>query len=176
MAIGISANPTVLVEEQGTAAVITLTSSEPIPEGGLTVTIDSPTENALGQLDVFAAQFENGRFVRVNDDTSGFDFLINASPATITVPIFDDQDDDAQDLSFALQPGEGYTIDPNASSVNLTLTDAESPTPTPEPAPEPAPEPEPEPEPAPEPEPEPEPEPAPEPEPEPEPEPAPEPE
>ena len=137
MAIGISANPTVLTEEQGTELVITLTSSEPIPADGLVVTIDSPTENALGQLDVFAAQFENGRLVRPNDDTSGFDFLITASPATITVPIFDDQDVDAGNLNFALQPGEGYTIDPNASSVNLTLVDAESPTPEPEPEPEP---------------------------------------
>ena len=136
MAIGISASPTVLVEEEQTVTTITLTSSEPIPEGGLTVGIESPTVNGLAQLDVFAAQFENGRFVRVNDDTSGFDFLINASPATITVPIFDDQDSDAQDLTFALQPGAGYTIDPNASSVNLTLQDAESPTPEPEPEPD----------------------------------------
>ncbi|MEO1185670.1 MAG: hypothetical protein AAFX46_13750 [Cyanobacteria bacterium J06636_27] len=129
MAVSISANPTVLVEEEGTVLTITLTSSEPIPEGGLTVGIDSPTENALGQLDVFAAQFSNGRFVRVNDTTSGFDFLINASPATIAVPIFDDQVDDAQDITFALQPGEGYTIDSSAGSVTLSLQDADG-TPT----------------------------------------------
>ena len=107
MAISISAEPTVLIEEQGTATTITLTSSEPIPEGGLTVGIESPTVNGLAQLDVFAAQFNNGRFTRVYDDTNGFDFLITASPATITVPIFDDQDDDAQDLTFYLEPGEG---------------------------------------------------------------------
>ena len=129
MAVSISANPTVLIEEEGTVLTITLNSDEPIPEGGLTVTIDSPTENALGQLDVFAAQFSNGRFVRVNDTTSGFDFLINASPATIAVPIFDDQVDDAQDITFALQPGEGYTIDSSAGSVTLSLQDADG-TPT----------------------------------------------
>ncbi len=125
MAVSISANPTVLVEEEGTVLTITLASSEAIPEDGLVVSIDSPTENALGQLDVFAAQFSNGRFVRVNDTTSGFDFLINASPATIAVPIFDDQVDDAQDITFAVQPGEGYTIDSSAGSVTLSLQDAE---------------------------------------------------
>ncbi|MGF1676337.1 MAG: hypothetical protein ACFCUV_22025, partial [Rivularia sp. (in: cyanobacteria)] len=61
MTISISASPTVLIEEEGTEVTITLTSSEPIPPGGLVVTVDSPTENALGQFDVFAAQFVNGR-------------------------------------------------------------------------------------------------------------------
>lgn len=60
MAISISANPTVLVEEEGTSLTITLTSSEPIPEGGLVVSVDSETENALAQLDVFAT--EEGEF------------------------------------------------------------------------------------------------------------------
>ena len=137
MAISISAEPTVLIEEQGTATTITLTSSEPIPEGGLTVGIESPTVNGLAQLDVFAAQFNNGRFTRVYDDTNGFDFLITASPATITVPIFDDQDDDAQDLTFALQPGEGYEVDTSAGSITLSLQDADGAEPEPEPEPAP---------------------------------------
>ncbi|MEM6752873.1 MAG: hypothetical protein AAF630_07890, partial [Cyanobacteria bacterium P01_C01_bin.38] len=125
MAISIFANPTVLIEEDMTEVTITLTSSEPIPADGLIVAIDSPTENALGQFDVFAARFVNGRFTRVNDDTSGFDFLIEASPASITVPIFDDNDDDAQDLTFNVLPGQGYTVDSSAGSVTLSLQDAE---------------------------------------------------
>ena len=38
MAVSISANPTVLTEEEGTLLTITFTSSEPIPEDGLVVT------------------------------------------------------------------------------------------------------------------------------------------
>ncbi|MEM6404810.1 MAG: hypothetical protein AAF757_32060 [Cyanobacteria bacterium P01_D01_bin.116] len=55
--ISINATPTVLIEEEGTQLTITLTSSEPIPEQGLVVAVDSDIENALGQFDLFTTQF-----------------------------------------------------------------------------------------------------------------------
>lgn len=55
MAISITATPSVLVEEEGTLVTLTLNSSEPIPEGGLVLTVSSETVNALGQFDVLAA-------------------------------------------------------------------------------------------------------------------------
>lgn len=127
MAVSISANPTVLVEEEGTVLTITLTSDEPIPEGGLVVTVDSETENALAQLDVFATEFENLRLVGVNDDTSGFSIRLTEQTGTLSLPIFDDDVADAiEGLTFTVQPGEGYTVNESASSISLTLQDAES--------------------------------------------------
>ncbi len=127
MAVSISANPTVLVEEEGTVLTITLTSDEPIPEGGLVVTVDSETENALAQLDVFATEFENLRLVGVNDDTSGFSIRLTEQTGTLSLPIFDDDVADAiEGLTFTVQPGEGYTVNESANSISLTLQDAES--------------------------------------------------
>ncbi|MBE9215244.1 hypothetical protein IQ247_21700 [Plectonema cf. radiosum LEGE 06105] len=72
MTISISASPNVLIEEEGTLLTLTINSSEPIPEGGLVLTISSELENALGQFDVLATQVENVQILGVNDDTSGF--------------------------------------------------------------------------------------------------------
>lgn len=46
MTIGITATPTVLVEEEGTVVTLTLTSTDPIPDGGLVLTIDSGATRA----------------------------------------------------------------------------------------------------------------------------------
>ncbi len=175
MAIQLTASPTVLVEEAGTTVTLTITSTEPIPASGIEVTISSPTVNALGQFDVFAAQFSNIRLVGVNDDANGFTVRLTGQTGTISLPAFDDTDADSPtNLSFALQPGTGYTIDPAASSVSVTIQDAESaPTPTPTPEPTPTPTPEPTPTPTPEPTPTPTPEPTPTPTPEPTPAPTP---
>ena len=126
MAISISSSPSVLVEEEGTLLTLTISSDEPIPEGGLELTVSSELENALGQFDVFAAQFDNVQFVGVNDNTSGFRIRLQEETGTITLPAFDDEDADSPlDLTFSVEPGEGYTVDENAGSVTLTIEDAE---------------------------------------------------
>ena len=126
MAISISSSPNVLVEEEGTLLTLTISSDEPIPEGGLELTVSSELENALGQFDVFAAQFDNVQFVGVNDNTSGFRIRLQEETGSITLPAFDDEDADSPlDLTFSVEPGEGYTVDENAGSVTLTIEDAE---------------------------------------------------
>ena len=125
--ISINATPTVLIEEEGTQLTITLTSSEPIPESGLVVSIDSDVENALGQFDLFTTQFENLQLTSINDDISGFQVWLNEQTGTIIAPVFDDNDADSpQNLTFNLEPGEGYTVDENAGSVTITIEDADS--------------------------------------------------
>ena len=110
MAISISASPKVLTEEESTLLTLTISSDEPIPEGGLEVVVSSELENALGQFDVFAAQFDNVQFVGVNDNTSGFRVRLQEETGTITLPAFDDEDADSPlDLTFSVEPGEGYT-------------------------------------------------------------------
>ncbi|MCJ8283381.1 MAG: hypothetical protein MJK14_27225 [Rivularia sp. ALOHA_DT_140] len=130
MTVGISANPLVLNEEQGTVLTFTITSSEPIPSGGLAIGIDSDVENALGQFDISNAGFNNARLIGANDDNSGLNLQLEAQTATFTLPIINDENPDGiENLTFAVQPGEGYTVDPNSSSVSLTLQDADSPAP-----------------------------------------------
>ena len=126
MAISITATPSVLVEEEGTLVTLTLNSNEPIPEGGLVLTVSSETVNALGQFDVLATQPENVQILGVNDDTSGFRVRLNEQTGTITLPVFDDSDQDSPlDLTFSVEPGSGYTVDENAGSVTLSIEDAE---------------------------------------------------
>ena len=126
MTISISSSPSVLIEEEGTLLTLTISSDEPIPEGGLELTVSSELENALGQFDVFAAQFENVQLVGVTDDTSGFRIRLNSETGTITLPAFDDEDADSPlELTFSVEPGEGFTVDENAGSVTLTIEDAE---------------------------------------------------
>ncbi len=140
MAIGITATPTVLNEEQGTFVTLTLTSTDPVPAAGVDVTVDSGVENALGQFDVFATEFTNVRLLGVTDDTSGFIVRLTGQTGTLRLPVYNDTDADSpQTLSFAVQPGTGYTVDPSASSAAISIEDAEStpiPTPTPTPTPE----------------------------------------
>ncbi|MEM8780044.1 MAG: hypothetical protein AAGF26_14455, partial [Cyanobacteria bacterium P01_G01_bin.49] len=126
MTISITATPTVLVEEESTQVVITLSSDEPIPEGGLVLTVNSETVNALGQFDVLATQSENVQILGVTDNTNGFRVRLNAQTGTITLPVFDDSDADSPlDLTLSVEPGEGYTVDESAGSVTLTIEDAE---------------------------------------------------
>ncbi|MEM8827918.1 MAG: amidase family protein [Cyanobacteria bacterium P01_G01_bin.19] len=136
MTVSISATPSVLVEEERTQLAITLTSSEPIPNGGLLVSVDSDVANALGQFNLLTTQFDNLQLVSVNDDISGLAVLLNAQTGTITTPVLDDLDPDSpQNITFILEPGTGYTVDEDAGAVTITIEDADTvtvPTPTPE--------------------------------------------
>ncbi|NJL19574.1 MAG: hypothetical protein HC895_00155 [Leptolyngbyaceae cyanobacterium SM1_3_5] len=151
--VGISAVPAALIEEQGTAAKLTFTLSQAPPAEGLVVTLDSETARSLAQFDVFAARFDGARLIRANADASGLTLRLTKQVATIDLPVFnDDLPDSPLTLTYALQPGDGYAIDPSASGITLTITDSEStPTPTPTPTPAPTPEPTPTPTPTPEP-------------------------
>ena len=126
MTVSITATPTLLIEEEGTQVAITLTSSEPIPPGGLIVDVDSDVENALGQFDLFTTQFENVQLISINDDISGFKVQLNEQTGTITSPVFDDNDADSpQNVTLNVEPGEGYTVDESAGSVTITIEDAD---------------------------------------------------
>ncbi|MEM6755248.1 MAG: hypothetical protein AAF630_20030, partial [Cyanobacteria bacterium P01_C01_bin.38] len=129
MAIGISASPDVLIEEEGTRLTVTLTSSEPIPDGGLVVSLASNLENVQDQFDItgiiFGTAFENAQFAGLNGDT--LNIRIFEQTATLALPIKDDDvPDRVDDFTFRVVPGEGYTVDPNASSATLVIEDAES--------------------------------------------------
>jgi broad specificity phosphatase PhoE len=150
--ITLTSDITTLVEDEGTEVTFTISLSEPPPANGLIVGIGTGKPFALGDFDVFPpppqASATGGQLVGGFPDNSGFNFRATAQTATITLPIFDDQDrtengavtdpdgplrnDDIgeEQTTFSILPGEGYTVSSN-SSVTLTLRDTNAPPPPP---------------------------------------------
>ena len=88
----------------------------------------------LSQFDVLNAEVVGGDFPIATPDRSGFFFNITEPTATITLAVFDELTIDTSahpdtfqegivELSFALESQPGYTIDSEASEVNLTILD-----------------------------------------------------
>jgi hypothetical protein len=132
--IGITAAPTTLIEDEGTLTTLTFTLSEPPPADGLIVNLTSDMINSLGEFDVFAAQFDGAQIVRVSDNTDGFTLRITGQTATISLPIFPDSETEGTEtITFSLAAGDGFTVDPNAANVAITLQDTATATPPPTP-------------------------------------------
>ncbi|MBF2003220.1 MAG: cadherin-like domain-containing protein [Synechococcales cyanobacterium M58_A2018_015] len=130
MNIGLTANPTTLVEDQKTVFTLTFTLDQPPPAEGILVTLDSDTPRALAELDVFAAEFSGVRLVSVNADSSGLTLRMTQRTATITLPVFDDDQVEGEEtFTYAIQPSSSYTIDPNAAAVTLRILDQSPPAP-----------------------------------------------
>ena len=122
--VGVSAAPTALVEEDNTVTTVTFTLSEAPPEGGLNVAVDSDIPASLAEFDVGQAVFTGGTLVGPNEDASGFTVNITGETATIDLPVFDDDiDEGIEEITYDLQPSDGYTIDEGASSVTLSIED-----------------------------------------------------
>ena len=136
--VGVSISESTLIETEQTETTLTFTLSEPPPAGGLTVLIDSDDNlivgSPLSQFDVLNAEVVGGNFPIATPDRSGFFFNITEQTATITLAVFDELAVDVNrppdtfqegilELTFALESQPGYTIDPEASEVNLTILD-----------------------------------------------------
>ena len=136
--VGVSISETQLIETEQTETTLTFTLSEPPPAEGLTVLLDSDDNTTVGsvlsQFDVLNAEVVGGDFPIANGDRSGFFFNITEQTATITLAVFDELTVDAGvpadsfqegilDLTFALEPQLNYTIDPDASEINLSIFD-----------------------------------------------------
>ena len=124
LVVGLSAAPTALVEEDGTVTTLTFSLSAAPPEGGIAVTIDSDIPASLAEFDVNAASFNGLQLVSANADSSGFTVNITEQTATIELPVFDDDlDEGLEEITYALQAGDGYEIDGAAGSTTLSITD-----------------------------------------------------
>ena len=134
--VGVSISESTLIESEGTETTLTFTLSAPPPEEGVVVFLDSDDQTSigsvLGQFLVLEAEVEGGNFPVPNSDSSGFFFTITEQTAAITLPVFDELtviedpltvQEGILDLTFTLQPQEGYTIDSNANEINLTILD-----------------------------------------------------
>ncbi|MEL6351880.1 MAG: amidase family protein [Cyanobacteria bacterium J06627_28] len=135
--VSITASETTLIETEQTETTITLNLSEAPPPEGLTIFVDSEDDTTVGsplsQFSVLEAEVTGGNFPIPNGDSSGFFFTVTEQTATITLSVFDELtvrnidpltvQEGIVGLNFALQPLEGYTIDPEASEINFTIAD-----------------------------------------------------
>ncbi len=134
--VGLTISETELLESEGTETTLTFTLSQPPPAEGVTVSVNSEDElvigSVLGQFDVLNAEIDGGNFPIPNSSESGFLFTITEQTATITLSVFDELSvidnpltvqEGILDLTFNVLPQAGYTVDPDASSINLTIAD-----------------------------------------------------
>ena len=135
--VGVTISESTLIETEGTETTITFTLSEPPPAAGVSVLLDSDDEvdfgSVLSQFDVLNAEIVGGDFPIATGDRSGFLFNITEQTATITLSVFDELtvpgfpadtfQEGILDLTFALESQPGYTIDPDASEINLSILD-----------------------------------------------------
>jgi uncharacterized protein (TIGR03118 family) len=127
--VGITANQTALYEDENDRVTLTFKVDGTIPVEGLIVFVDSTqgygSIGALGQFDGFNTEAVGGAIVGADEDASGFYFRINQSTATLTIPIFADQDvEEPVPYVFSLVDGEQYQIDRQAAAVNLIIGDS----------------------------------------------------
>ncbi|NEQ98545.1 MAG: hypothetical protein F6K30_17795 [Cyanothece sp. SIO2G6] len=140
--VSFSATPTTLIESEGTVLTFQFILDAAPPAGGVTVTVNGDLVSNLNALDLFAIEVSGGEFPVGDFLFSGFDFTITSQNATISVPIFDDDDTDPdfnglRNVTYTLQDSPNYTVDANASNVTITFADDPSLVPDPDPDPDP---------------------------------------
>ena len=126
--IGISIEPESIVE--GESATISLTLSEPAPEGGLIVIwSEEDSDSALGDLEVLLADSTNivdFEGLADGDVPTGAVVTIagGATEATVVFEaVADDEEEGEETTTYTLEPGEGYTVDPDNDTAVLTVAD-----------------------------------------------------
>ncbi|MBE9215028.1 pre-peptidase C-terminal domain-containing protein [Plectonema cf. radiosum LEGE 06105] len=131
--VGISVSETNLIESEGTATTLTFSLNEAPPEEGVLIYLSSGVPGSLSEFDVLNAEISGGVFPSANFQSSGFYFRITEPTATITVSAFDETSlpdfdpesalEGIEEFTYTLQPGIGYTINPTASSFDITIAD-----------------------------------------------------
>ncbi|MEO0987327.1 MAG: calcium-binding protein, partial [Cyanobacteria bacterium J06639_14] len=135
--VGVTATPTTLIESEQTVIEVTFTTEGDIPAEGLVVQLAGPPR-AIAEFDVNATNPRlpedetvvegvtvTGGNIVGTDETAGSLFLRIQDPtATVTVPVFqDDVEEGTEILTFDLIDGEAYEVDPDASSIDVTIED-----------------------------------------------------
>lgn len=142
--ISIKANPTTLIEDEGTITKITLSSNRKISKAGLDVTIDSGEFRSLGDFEINPSQLgklvKGGEILSGNDELSGFTVRMTNKTTTISLPVFNDNDAAPGDpdfnvnsdigkevVTYRIIPSKGdYTINNKRSKIKLTFFDTKS--------------------------------------------------
>jgi len=134
-----TATPTNLIESEGTAITFRFELSEAPPATGVTITVNGNRPQSLNNLNLFSLSVTGGDFPVGDFDFSGFSFTIRDRIATFTVPIFDNTEgadplyDGLRTVTYTLQSGSGYTVNPQFAAVVVNYADEPSQIPTPSP-------------------------------------------
>ncbi|MEM1311529.1 MAG: PPC domain-containing protein, partial [Cyanobacteria bacterium P01_H01_bin.153] len=135
LTVGLTVENGALVEADGNRATLTFSLSEPPPDEGVLVYINTSTPvpgpslngqtfNLLGQFDVFNAEITGGEFPIPDFASSGVYFNITEQTATISVAAFPDGvTEGVQAFQVALGGSADYQVDPAASAVTVTIAD-----------------------------------------------------
>jgi hypothetical protein len=136
--IGFTAAPTALYESEQTAVTLTFNVTGTLPPEGVVVVLDGGIPRAVAEFDVTASNprtpennfvatgpvVSGGRIVGTNEIASALLFRITEPTATITVPVFqDDETEGTETFTYRLLDGELYQVDANASSATITIED-----------------------------------------------------
>lgn len=130
--VSVSISESNLIESEGTSTTLTFTLSEPPPEGGVLVYVDSGIRGANGEFDVLNAEIVGGVTPAPNFSSSGFYFKILEQEASITLSAFPDDvnpetgettTEGIEAFTFAVQEGPGYTVSSEAGEASLTIAD-----------------------------------------------------
>jgi Ca2+-binding RTX toxin-like protein len=136
--ISVSAAPTTLIESEGTALTVTLTTDDPLPEGGVVVFLDSGVPLSLNEFDftvndprlpeeeliVEGVTTDGGNVAGANEQVSALLFRMTEQTASFTISVLDDGiEEGSETFTYTLRNGEQYEVDPNADSVTITIED-----------------------------------------------------
>ncbi|MEL6929616.1 MAG: hypothetical protein AAFO95_13390 [Cyanobacteria bacterium J06600_6] len=139
--VSFSSSPNNLVETEGTLLTFRFELSEaPNPEG-IDVTVRGNIPESLNQLDLFDIEVIGASDLVGDFDFSGFSLNITSQVATVSIPIFKDNDSDAifnnstfdpddYSVTYTLQDGEDYLVDPDRQSSTVSFFDTPTDLPT----------------------------------------------
>ncbi|KKD36899.1 hypothetical protein WN50_17270 [Limnoraphis robusta CS-951] len=122
--VSLEITPTELIESEETEFTLNFSLSEAPPAEGVQVYVSTGTANALSEFSIFEADIDGG--VAIPDgNISGFYFQMFAPTASITLPVFNSVDDieGIEEYNFTIEPGAGYTVNPDSSSAVVTIKD-----------------------------------------------------
>ncbi|MGD1904954.1 MAG: tandem-95 repeat protein [Leptolyngbyaceae cyanobacterium] len=134
--VGVTATPTTLIESEQTVLNVTFNVDGDIPPEGVVVQLQGPPR-AIAEFDVNASNprepqegdpegvVTTGGVVIGTDEIAGaLIFQINEPTATVSVAVFeDDVFEGTENITFELIDGLLYEVDPNNSSVDITILD-----------------------------------------------------
>ncbi|MGD1900095.1 MAG: DVUA0089 family protein [Phormidesmis sp.] len=127
--VSFTATPTSLNEAAGTELVFNFDVAGEFPEDGIVVRFNEEFFETDDQIDFNIFETDGLEFVDFEETSLGrftVDYLLTQPNATLTTAVFDDNIAEADGVYTAgLLPIEGanYTLDPDASSVEVSVTD-----------------------------------------------------
>jgi len=132
--VSLTVSETALVESVGNTTTLTFNVDGEVPSDGILVYVNSTSGNFgdLGEFDVFNAEVSGGAVPFANFSASGFYFKVLEDGASITLAAFDETTnpeieegivEGIQSFTFEVVESPGYTINPEADSISLTIAD-----------------------------------------------------